>query len=196
VRTETDFECAVPDGNSGDWAVQSFEVSEEAAKLENLRHSLRGASWAMIRPGVYKRLLCPGGVMMSNTPMELRTNQWIIAKAKGRVLINGLGLGCVLTAILKKPEVTEVWVVEREKDVIDLVWPTFASDPRCKLIHADALEYRPPKGVRFDVVWHDIWLTICADNLNDMKRLHRRYGRISDKQASWCREIIEAELGR
>jgi hypothetical protein len=187
-----EFKCEVPDGKAGQWAVETFEVSERAAQTENLRHALQGASWASIRPGTYKRLRAPSGeVMMSNTPMELRTNLWIIGKAKGRILINGLGLGCVLTAILKKKDVTEVWIVEKEQDVIDLVWPTFASDPRCKLIHADALEYKPPKGVRFDVVWHDIWLTICEDNLEQMKTLHRRYGRISDMQASWCRDIIE-----
>lgn len=187
-----EFKCDVPDGEAGKWAVQTFEVTKEQAELENLRHAFRGAGWAAVSPGTYKRLMCPGGVMMSNTPMELRTNLWIIRKARGRVLINGLGLGCVLTAILKKPEVTEVWVVEKEQDVISLVWPTFASDPRCKLIHADALGYKPPKGVRFDVVWHDIWLTICADNLDQMKKLHRRYGRLCFHQASWGRDIIEA----
>lgn len=191
-----DFKCEVPDGTCGKWAVQTFTVSEDQARLENMRHLFAGAGWAAVSPGTYKRLTCPGGVMMSNTPMELRTNLWIIRKARGRVLINGLGLGCVLTAILKKPEVKEVWVVEKEPEVIGLVWPTFASDPRCKLIEADALEYRPPKGVRFDVVWHDLWLTICSDNLEQMKKLHRRYGRLCDEQASWCRNVIEQRRQR
>lgn len=192
----SDFVCEVPDGEAGRWKVESFAISEDQARLENLRHGMRGAGWAMVRPGTYKRLTVNGSVMMSNTPMERLTNAWIIRHATGRVLINGLGLGCVLTAILKKPDVTEVWVVEKYQEVIDLVWPTFAADPRCKLIHADALEYCPPKGVRFDVVWHDIWIDICEDNIPQMKKLHYRYGTRCRMQASWARDIIEARRKR
>lgn len=186
------FEVTVPDGASGDWKIETFTVSRDRAALFNLGSRGRAA----ISPGTYKRLTISGSVMMSNTPFEYMTNRWIIARAKGRVLINGLGLGAVLTAILKKPEVTEVWVVEKEQDVINLVWPAFAHDPRCKLIHADALDYRPPKGVRFDVVWHDIWISVCTDNLDDMKKLHRRYGRLCNEQASWGRDLIEDDLRR
>ena len=55
----------------------------------------------------------------------------------------------------------------------------------------DAFEYKPPKGKRYDAVWHDIWDGICTDNLKDMKKLHRKYGKNSNYQASWARGLCE-----
>ena len=52
---------------------------------------------------------------------------------------------------------------------------------------ADALEYKPPRGEQYDVVWHDIWPNICTDNLPEMHKLHRKYGRRCNWQGSWCR---------
>lgn len=109
----------------------------------------------------------------------------------GEALINGLGIGMVLKNVLLKDEVEEVTVVERSADVIALVAPHYR-DPRVTVVHADAMEYAPPKGKRFDAVWHDIWTFVCADNLPQMHRLHRRYGRRAAWQGSWSRDIIEA----
>lgn len=187
------FDTPAPDGEKDGWRINTFTIKPDnsSARMFNLQALFNGNPEAMVDPGTYRRLVTPKGqIMMSSTQMERRTNWWIIHNAKGRVLINGLGLGCVLSSILTNPEVTEVWVVEKEKAVIDLVWPHFKDD-RLKLIHADALEYRPPKGIRFDVVWHDIWPTVSEDNRKDMKRLHRRYGRICDMQASWSRDKID-----
>lgn len=119
-------------------------------------------------------------------------------RARGRVLINGLGLGMLLQAILDKRRdpVTEARVVEAAQKVMSLVGPTYASDPRVKLICADALAYVPPKGVHFDFVGHDIWDTICADSRPQMHRLHRKYGRRRNEQASWGREECEQQLRR
>lgn len=143
--------------------------------------------------GNYKRLMRGDTVVMSNTPMEVRTNQPIIRRAHGSVLINGLGLGMALTAILAKPAVESVAVVEKSPEVIELVAPHFA-DPRVRIINADALDYKPPSGIRFNAVWHDIWDYVTADNLPQMHTLHRKYGRRADWQDSWCR--YKCEVGR
>lgn len=140
------------------------------------------------------RLMRGSTVVMSNTPMEIRTNRTFVRYAKGNVLINGLGLGMVLTAILRKPEVESVTVIEAAAEVIELVAPTFRDDPRVEIVHANAFDYQPPKGMRFDAVWHDIWDFISAENLPEMHRLHRKYGQRTPWQASWCR--IECELQR
>jgi spermidine synthase len=131
-------------------------------------------------------------VVMSNTPMEIRTNRAIIHNATGDVLINGLGIGMVLKAVLAKPDVRSVRVIEKHPEVIELVAPTYAPDPRVEIIQADCFDYEPPKGMRFNAVWHDIWDYICGDNLPEMHKLHRRYGRRADWQWSWCRERCEA----
>lgn len=188
---KNEFEVQVPNGKTDRVQIDTFRVSPEGAMISNMRMLRDGEYWMRIDPGTYKRLIVDGVLMMSNTPMEYYSNNWIIKWGRGRILINGLGLGCVLTALLKKPEVTEIWVVEKDPDVIKLVWPTFASDPRVKLIEADALEYMPPKGEMFDYVWHDIWPTITTENLPEMAKLHRRYARRCRHQESWTRDYLK-----
>jgi spermidine synthase len=122
--------------------------------------------------------------------MEVLSNMGFVNAAKGKVLINGLGLGMVLTEILKKSEVTEVTVIEKSKEVIELVGSYF-KDSRLTIINADAFEYKPPKGKRYDCVWYDIWDYICVDNIEEMKKLHRKYGRRTDWQRSWKRDECE-----
>jgi hypothetical protein len=73
--------------------------------------------------------------------------------------------------------------------VIDLVAPHIA-DPRLTVICASAYDWQPPKGVRYNAVWHDIWDNLCTDNLVEMARLHRKYARRCDWQGSWGKEIL------
>ena len=57
----------------------------------------------------------------------------------------------------------------------------------------DALQFMP-RGMKFTVVWHDIWNHICSDNLPDMHKLHRKYGRRTDWQGSWARHLCERQM--
>jgi len=58
----------------------------------------------------------------------------------------------------------------------------------------NAFEWKPPKGFHLDYVYHDIWDDLCADNLEGMKKLHRKYGKWTDNQMSWGRKYIEGRL--
>ena len=177
----------VPEGMCGEYRIEHFTVSQEQADRSRIRF------WRdeYVPAGDYTRLMRGSTVVMSDTPMEVRTNWWIMNKAQGHVLINGLGIGMVLRAVLARNDVLAVTVVEISEEVISLVAPTFQDDPRLTIIHADALEYQPARGQQFDCVWHDIWDYITADNLPEMRRLHRKYGRRAKQQASWCREQCE-----
>lgn len=115
----------------------------------------------------------------------------IVRRATGHVLLNGLGLGMVLGAVLQKEEVEQVTVIENSPDVIALVADHYRIDPRVSIILADAFIWTPPKGAFYDCVWHDIWPAICSDNLPEMIKLHRKYGRRCDWQGSWCRAECE-----
>lgn len=101
--------------------------------------------------------------------------------------MNGLGLGVVLKNILLKSSVTDVIVVEISQDLIDLISP-FYTDPRVTYICSDALTYKPPRGKKYSMVWHDIWDNISGENIPDMKLLHRKYARWARWQGSWCEE--------
>lgn len=173
----------VPDDISNDWRVESFEVEEgDFSQTISMFKTGRG-----VPTGNYKRLMRGGTCVMSNTPDEIRDFMRFVRIATGSVLVNGLGLGVLLKALLDKPEVTDVTVIEKSEDVIKLVAPTYLNDSRVIIINADAFEYKAPKGKRYNAVWHDIWDNICSDNLNEMKTLHRKYGRKTDYQESWCR---------
>jgi hypothetical protein len=173
----------VPEGKKGNWTVERFTLDRSP-----IYDALKGRS---IAPGTYTRLMRGGSVVMSDTPAEQRDHIGFAIKARGHVLINGLGIGMCLGAALKKPEVTKATVVEIDPDVIELVGPHYMKDPRVEIINASAFDYEPPKGVRYGAVWHDIWDDICTDNLPEMHKLHRKYGRRADWQGSWGREIAE-----
>lgn len=189
----------VPCGRKGKWQISEFTLSREDVMLANLRHLRDGNGYLVCPPGRYKRLTHDDrGVVMSNTPMEIATNKDAYEQATGRVLINGLGMGMLLEAILSKPDVTYVRVIEIDADVIALVGPHFANNPRVEIVHADALTYKPAKGEVFDYAWHDIWDSISSDNLPEMATLGRRYNkRVSTSgQGFWARKQIRQQERR
>jgi len=185
----------VKDGTSGAWTLDSFEISKDKAVSLFLRAATEDID-AVLQPGNYRRLSNGRNVVMTNLPYEIQLCQEFIKRATGRVLINGLGLGMVLHAILQKPEVNNVTVIEKSQDVINLVAEAFAHDPRVEIIHADALEYCPPAGVTYDVCWHDVWAGLSSSNLDEMEALERKYLHLCDWQDSWGKEQCEAALVR
>lgn len=182
---------SVPEGASGQWAVQKFSVSREEAQWANLRNTISGGGMRGrgISPGEYTRLMHGSTVVMSDVPAEMRDHIDAVLNAKGDCLVNGLGLGMVVQAMLFKNEVNSVTVIEKSPDVIKLVAPHYQErfGKRFTVIESDALQYVPPRGMKYGAVWHDIWNDICSDNLEAMRTLHRRYGKRAEWQGSWCR---------
>jgi len=181
----------VPNGKSGYWAVQSFTIDEDGARRYNSHHRVLELG-IEVSPGEYKRLVYRNEVIMSNTPSEVRQHLAAIEAATGNVLVMGLGLGMYLKAILEKDDVTQVTVVEKSADVIKLVAPSFAHDSRLLIIEGDAFEFKPSVGVKYDFIWHDIWPDICEDNLEEMGKLRRRFGRRAKKQMCWAERECKA----
>lgn len=171
------YKVNVPEGSAGSWRIECFAVSLAAAQFSALREGARA-----VPPGTYTALKRDGYVIMSDTPAEISDHLEAIRKAHGHCLVNGLGLGMVLQAIARKAGVAKVTVIEKSVDVIALVAPHYAAmfGDKVEIINADAYEYQPPKGVRYGMVWHDIWDDLCTDNLPEMERLHRKYGRRCD----------------
>lgn len=187
-----------PDGRCGPWSIETLEVDSLTAHCFNLRVQSRGAKdHHLVTPGIYKLLRHKSrGVVMSNTPMEVLTNLAFINSAKGNVLINGLGLGMLLTALMGKPSISKITVVEIDKDVIALTAPHFREhigSGRLTIVHSDCFNYRPPKGEKYDVIWHDIWDDITDENLFEMRTLRKLYRKVAKRQLFWaeadCREI-------
>lgn len=195
----TAYQVDVPEGCRSTMRVERFTVSPEDAQFDALRALLSSSGGGRSTPaGTYTRLVQDRGhsrafasVLMSDTPSEIRDHWAPIREARrlgGHCLVNGLGLGVVVGAMLKAGA-ARVTAVESSKDVIALVAPHYRSryGSRFEVIHADALSWRPTPRTRFTVVWHDIWGSICADNLGEMTTLHRAYGRRCHWQGSWCK---------
>lgn len=175
----------VPEGVSGDWKVSKFEVKPSA---RSFRDDLRGRG---IPAGEYTRLSnSVEACFMSDTPAEYRDAAWFITMARGDLLISGLGLGMVIKALLLKPEVTSITVLELSEDVIKLVAPSY-SDPRLRIIHADCRTWKPDR--RFDYAWHDIWGDVSTDDLPEMQFLRRRYAKAMTapkRQHVWGEDLV------
>jgi len=183
------YQVDVPEGKSGIWRIERFEVSEKDTEWANLRMAFQGGS-RCIFAGTYTRLMMSNSFdnpIMSDTVQEIKDHWEIIKKAKGHVLINGLGLGMVAQACLNKPEVEKVTVIELSEDVIKLVAPHYKKrfGNRFEVVNISAFDYNPPKGIRYGAVWSDIWPNICADNWESYKTLKRKYCRRTDWYGAW-----------
>jgi hypothetical protein len=132
-------------------------------------------------------------VFMSDA--EWHDHRRVLELARGRVVVTGLGLGCVVRAMFARGRVERVTVVEREPDVIHLVWPPLAAayGDRLELHQADALTGPMPAG-RWDLAWHDIWPTISGLNLPEMYQLRRRYRRRARRQLCWGEGMAWADV--
>lgn len=132
-------------------------------------------------------------VFMSDA--EWHDHQRVMSVAYGRVVVTGLGLGCIVRSLFARGRVTHVTVVEREPDVIAMVWPWLAQafGDRVALHQADALTGPLPPG-RWDLAWHDIWPTISSKHLPEMKLLRDRYRGAARRQLCWGEGLAWVEL--
>ena len=181
----------------GKVTISSFEFSNDEDPFFNLRAVRDGGRLFMMYDGKYTRLHIQGeGLVMSDTFMERKSNSEFIKRVNGKVLIAGLGLGLVLHNILQKEEVTEILVIEKCQDVIDLVGPKF-ENPKLKIICEDIIKWRPKKNEKFDTIYFDIWAGISTDNLKEIQVLHNAFKRYvnrdnpSNFMNSWMKEYLQ-----
>jgi len=176
------WQANIPEGQVGPWCVECYTVS-----VGDARRDMQLWRGRYVPAGTYTRLMRGGILVMSDTPDEARDHREAVRRASGACLVFGLGLGLVVEAMLQKPEVTGVTVVERAPEVIALVAPTLRErwGTRLVVVEGDAMAHRMPRGAgrgpHFGVVWADIWDYICAENLTEMTSL-RRYWR---PRAAW-----------
>jgi len=179
-------------GVKGVAEIRHVNVSGEDSKRTSLRSFISRRD-EYVAPGDYVQLNINGQLMMSDTSMEKRSNSHFVHEARGRVLIAGLGIGMVLLPILKKDEVESVIIIEKYQDVIDLVK---IESPKLKILCDDIFQWKPEKGSKFDTIYFDIWPDIKTTNLEEMSKLHQRFGRYKAPDAwmeSWMRETLIAK---
>jgi len=179
-----EFLVDVPNAKNGIWKIEKFIVERQ-----DYRSMFNGRGIPIGKE--FTRLMRGNQVVMSDTPAEIRDHREFIDRANGNVLIAGLGIGMVLQAVAKKENVLHVTVVEKSKEVIEMVWNHYKEKfgDKIEIINADILKWKSDKNVVYDVSWYDIWEDICGDNLEEMKKLHRRFAKKTKWQGSWCRDL-------
>lgn len=154
------------DGKVGDFELTQFEIG-----TNDMYAILHG-----IPSGKFVRLTHNGSVVMSNTDMEKRTNSSFVINAHGNVLIGGLGIGLIILAIQDKEEVKQITVVEKNKEVIELVGGQLPLNSKVHIVHDDVFECKPL--FKYNTIYMDIWNYINSDVYErEMKPLISRYGR-------------------
>jgi hypothetical protein len=183
---------AVPEGSLDGMRVERFTIPKSS--MHNTMNAFRGRGTT---PGTYTRLTDRGRLWMSDVDAEKGDHYEAVQKIETlraqRVLINGLGLGMVLQAALSFNHVRHVDVVEKDHRVIKLVGPYYERDHRVTIHRADAYEQAASgweRGTRWDVGWSDIWADLCTDNLPDMQRLNRSYGRRCRWHGCWVQDRL------
>lgn len=162
--------------------VNDVEVTHFTVTPHESQMSALAGGYSYCPAGDYAVLRIGKATVMSDTRVERLTNSAVVREARGRVLIAGFGLGMILTAILKKANVSAVTVVEVHPDVLTAVRPQIERyvGPRAaaKLtVHVSNIhDWRPAtRGRQFDTMYFDIWTDVSEDDLAEMSRLRRTF---------------------
>ena len=108
----------------------------------------------------YLALTEGNNIWMSLNPNEIETMKPFIYKAKGNVLVLGLGMGYVPFMMANKPEVKSITIIEKDPEIIGLfntlINPNFKNKEKIKIIEDDAINYTK-KNNRYDYIFADLW---------------------------------------
>lgn len=155
----------VPDsihsGSFGPWEIRRFSAEDLGTSIGRAAaRSILGrypTFTALFRQTSATMHLPVGESVMEDSERELRRHLPILLAARGRVLVSGLGLGCVVRGLLANAAVTHIDVIELDHWILNRIGPTFAGDRRVTLHYGDALTFDWPPAQRWDYAWHDIW---------------------------------------
>jgi predicted membrane-bound spermidine synthase len=194
-----DMVTVIPSRSQGVARIEHCVVTPEEESRSHTRAVVTGRADFLVRKGSYAQLFVNQELMMSDTPMERRTNSGLLWRAKGHVFIAGLGVGMVVPPLVANPEVTRVTIVEKYDDVIALVEAplrAFLGEQAAKLevIHSDIFDFKAPKDQKYDTIYFDIWPDIDISNLEEMTLLHRRFARRKAPEGwmhSWQKDTLQ-----
>jgi hypothetical protein len=194
ILTSMRADC-VPAGKAGRWTVSKRVLTPAKSKL--MDHMAKVGKCHAVPPGNYTHLHCltmatmmnpPGETVMNDFPCELRKHLEFIRVARGRVLVGGLGLGCVVRGLLAYGKVDAVDIVERSEDVIKLCGDS-VQDSRVAIHHRDAL-HGFVRGGPWDYAWWDLWSDPEKDEPHlqviHMKLIANFMDRVKHRQGAWA----------
>ena len=111
----------------------------------------------------YLALTEGNNIWMSLNPNEIETMKPYINKAKGNVLVLGLGMGYVPFMLSLKNCVKSITIIEKDQEIInlfnELIYPSFVNKEKIKIIKGDAIEFarKNQKEGTYDYIFADLW---------------------------------------
>lgn len=178
----TRVQVNIPEGSINDWSIKV--VTGDSSTIFTDALGTPATSMWEEPYGKYTFLLHnPSGIVMLDTSLEYLQHEPLWQGATGNVLIGGLGIGFVNQKLMDNPNVTSVTIVEKNQEVIDLVWQHCPKDSRFTLVHADMETWIPPQGSYWDYAWLDSWINNNPLNPDEYATLMR------NRFAPYCKEI-------
>ena len=111
----------------------------------------------------YLALTEGSNIWMSLNPNEIETMKPYINKAKGNVLVLGLGMGYVPFMLSLKNCVKSITIIEKDQEIInlfnELIYPSFVNKEKIKIIKGGAIEFarKSQKEGTYDYIFADLW---------------------------------------
>ncbi len=114
-------------------------------------------------PFFFPAVLEDGNEWMTLKPNEIETMKEPLARCFGHAITFGLGLGYFAFCASEKPSVTDLTVVERDAELIQMfqthLLPQFPHREKIRIVQSDAFDYLETKMAQeaFDFSFMDLW---------------------------------------
>jgi len=178
----------VPNGESGDFKIQNCTTTTgEGSWLNYVNYKqLTGGPYTVLYQKMYGHWLN----IMQDTEAEYSEHDWLMSRLSGDILIGGLGIGMINIPLLASSDITSVTIVEKNQDVIDLVWANCAKDDRFTIVCDDINTWDPDATdglptTSWDVGWFDTWLTFDEKLSDYITRINNKYGSYVTEIGGW-----------
>jgi hypothetical protein len=139
------------------------------------------------------------GVWMTDLPEELNQIAELLQTVEptGRVLIGGLGLGILAHAVSERWNVSDVVVIEKDRDVIELCG---RENHKTEIVESDIVEYLRTTNEQFDYYLLDTWQgtnegTWWSQVMPLRRIIRQRFGK-KPVVHCWAEDIMQGQIFR
>jgi len=129
-------------------------------------------------------------LIMTNGTYEKIWNYDFVKKAKGDVLIGGLGIGLIVLAIQDKPEVTSITIVEKFQDIKDFISSKLPFNNKVNIIVSDFFDYKVPEGIKYDTMFIDLY----GDVVSQRTWFLENYSQYKRNEDSYIEAFVEFDV--
>jgi hypothetical protein len=199
----------IPEGRAGAFAVvHKRKPAGATLEFSSMRTRLFGdsptGSVHFEEETTWHALTEEGGTWMTDLPIEqAQFDHQSRRLTTGKVLVGGLGIGYAVNALARRPDVTEIVVVERAHEVIDLVWKHVKDHGKGTIVHGcvhEVMAKAIEKGglPKFDAAFFDTWTfdseTTFLDEVLPLRERADVLGIPQTRVVCWNEDVMRGQL--